>query len=331
MLEGPIKLNMNEMPYPPPSGVFESALKGLSNLNRYTEFEDMERLRDLLVDYSEVKKEQIVLSPGSDILLREVIHSFSKDRKVVTVSPSFFPTVESAKRFSTKWVSIRLSPSTFELNPEIIMGQLNVPSLVIIDNPNNPTGRLLLDREMVESITEMTNTLLVIDEAYYEFAGVTYADMVQDHPNLAVTRTMDKSFSLAGARIGYIIAGEAFLDGFVSFYPFLPRSSLYAAAEALRELDYMRKNVHRVIEERERVRRTIEKSGALVYSSDTNFLLMRTDVSDLRVRLEEMGIFICDLSNQLSPGFFRVSIGKREENDAFISGYLKIIETRDHG
>ena len=327
MLNRPIKLNMNEMPYPPPSGVFESALKELSNLNRYAEVEDMELLRDLLAVYSDVKKENIVLSPGSDILLRELIHSFSKDRKVVTVSPSFFPIVESAKRFSMKWVSIKLSPSTFDLNPDILMAQLNVPSLVIIDNPNNPTGRLLLDRGMVESITKMTDTLLVIDEAYYEFSGVTFADMVNDHANLAITRTMDKSFGLAGARIGYTIAGKAFLDGINSFYPFLSRFSLSAAVEALREPDYMRENVHKVIEERERVCKALEKSGALVYSSDANFLLVRTEIPDLKGRLEEMGILIFDLSNQLPPGFVRVSIGKREENDAFLSGYKKIYET----
>jgi len=82
---------------------------------------------------------------------------------------------------------------------------------------------------------------MVVDEAYYEFSGITFAGMVQAYPNLAITRTMDKAFSLAGARIGYMIAGEAFLDAFSSFYMILPRPSLGVAIQALKDPGYMRK------------------------------------------------------------------------------------------
>ncbi len=324
MLKQTIKLNLNEMPYPPSWEVVESARKGLSYLNRYTEFEETERLRSLLADYSRIPKTHIILSPGSDILLREIIHSFSKGRKILTVSPSFFPTVEAAKQFATKWLSIKLSPPEFDLNPDILMDQLKVPSLVIVDNPNNPTGKVLMNRGMVESIIEKTDMLLVVDEAYYEFSGVTFADMVQNYPNLAITRTMDKAFSLAGARVGYTIAGEAFIDKFVSFYPFLPRSSLYAAIEALNNSGYMRENVHRIVKERERVYISLNSLGVSVYPSSTNFLLIKAEIPDLIRKLKEIGILIADLSNQLPPGFVRVSVGTREENDAFITEYTKM-------
>jgi len=116
-------------------------------------------------------------------------------------------TVQAAKQFATKLISIRLSPPDFDLNPDLLLDQLNEPCLVILDNPNNPTGKILLDRKMVGSIVDHRDVLIVVDEAYYEFSGVTFADMVQEHPNLAITRTMDKACSLAGARIGYMIAG----------------------------------------------------------------------------------------------------------------------------
>ena len=327
MLRKSIKLNMNEVPYLPPREVIEAARRGLAKLNRYADPEDLGRLRGLLAGYSGVLEEHVVLSPGSDILLREVIHTFSKGRKVIMVSPSFFPTVQAAKQFATKLVSIRLSPPQFDLDLDLLMDELKEPCLVIVDNPNNPTGKLLLDRQAVEAIIESTDTLLVVDEAYYEFSGVTFADMVHDHPNLAVTRTMDKAFSLAGARIGYIIAGEAFGNAFSSFYAFLPQPSLYAAIEALNHPDYVRRNVQRVVEERERVWRTLNELAVRVCQSTTNFLLVKTEIPEMAKRLSDVGVLVQDLSNQLPSGFVRVSIGTGEENDAFIAGYVKIRET----
>jgi len=139
---------------------------------------------------------------------------------------------------------------------------------------------------------------------------------------------MDKAFSLAGARIGYIIAGEAFLDAFSSFHMILPRPSLFAAIQALKNPDYMRRNGSRVIAERERVWNALNDNLAVqVYKSMTNFLLLKTNIPDIVGKLADIGILISDLSNQLSSGFIRVSIGNREENDAFISGYMKICET----
>jgi len=326
MLKETVRLNMNEVPYPPPQEIIEAAQKGLSNLNRYADSEDLERLRELLAGYSGVPKGFITLSPGSDLLLREVIHTSSKGRKVVIISPSFFPTVQAAKQFATKLISIRLSPQEFDLDLDLLADQLREPCLVIMDNPNNPTGKILLDRQTVEAIIENRNILLVLDEAYYEFSGITFADMVQSCPNLAITRTMDKAFSLAGARIGYIVAGKAFSDAFSSLYVLLPQSSLYAAIAALNAPGYMKRNVHRIIKERERVWSTLIKLGVHVYSSSANFLLMKAGVPDAAEKFKEIGVLVSDLSNQLPPGFIRVSIGTREENDAFISGYLQIRE-----
>jgi histidinol-phosphate aminotransferase len=240
------------------------------------------------------------------------------------VSPSFVPTVHAAKQFATKLVGIRLSSPDFDLNFNLLLDQLQGPCLLIIDNLNNPTGKILLDRQMVESIVENTAALLVVDEAYYEFSKVTFVDMVNDHPNLAITRTMDKAFSLAGARIGYMVAGEAFLEAFSSFYMLMPRTRLFAAIAALQYPAYMRRNVGRVIAERERVWQTLRELAIQVYPSTSNFLLAKTDVPDLVRRLDNMDIQILDLSDQLSPAFIRVSIGTPDENDAFIQGYLKI-------
>jgi histidinol-phosphate aminotransferase len=329
MLKRTIKLNMNEMPFNPPEEVIEAARKALSNLNRYTDPEDIERLRGLLADYSAVPKKHIILGPGSDLLLREAIQTCSKGRKVIVVSPSFFPTVQAAKQFATRLISIRLSPPEFDLDLHFLIDELKEPSLVIIDNPNNPTGKILLDRDAAEAIIENRDALLLIDEAYYEFSGMTFAHMVQNSPNLAITRTMDKAFSLAGARVGYAIAGKAFLEAFSSFYAFIPQSNLEAAAEALKNPDYMKKNIHRIIKERARVMKKLGELDIQVFPSSTNFFLAMTKIPDAVRKLRDIGILISDLSNQLPPGFIRISIGTREENDIFIAGYKKICKASD--
>jgi histidinol-phosphate aminotransferase len=313
-----IRLHMNEMPYPPSPGVVKAAQQGLAGLNRYADPAELETLRGLLAGYCRVPSDRVVLSPGSDLLLREVIHTFSQGRRVITPSPSFFPTVQAAKQFASEWLSIRLSPPAFDLNTKLLMGVLEGPSLVILDNPNNPTGRLLLDPPAVEALLQQENVLLVIDEAYYEFSRVTFVDRVADHPRLAVIRTLDKAFSLAGARVGYGIVGEAFQDALSSFYAFLPRPSLCVAIEALKRPEEMRENVRRVVGERERLQRALDALRVQVYPSSTNFLLVQSEVPDLVARLRGEGVLVSDVSNQLPAGFFRVSVGTPGENDAFV-------------
>ena len=99
------------------------------------------------------------------------------------------------------------------------------------------------------------------------------ADMVQNRPNLAIMRTMDKALSLAGARVGYVLAGKSFLEALSSFYAFLPQCSLHVAIEALTNPGYIKRNIHIVIEERKRVMRTLDKLGVRLFPSNTNFFL----------------------------------------------------------
>ena len=336
MLKRPIRLDMNEDPFLPPANVIAAARKGLSRLNRYADAEDLAQLRRLLADYAGVDDRRVVLGPGSEILLREMIHAFAGKRKVVMLSPSFLPVVEVARETAASWTGLRLSPPGFELQPEILLAETQGPCLVIIDSPNNPTGHLMLERQTVRALVENEEALLVIDEAYQEFARMhgadeeatdsSFIDLVEDYANLAVTRTLDKAFGLAGARVGYAAIGEAFRSVFASFYPLLPQPSLGAALEALEHPAYVEQHVSRLIEERERLRQALQEAEARVYASHANFLLVRSRAPDMAARLRDEGVLVSDVSNQLPPGFIRVSVGTRRENDAFLAAYRRIME-----
>jgi histidinol-phosphate aminotransferase len=319
-----LKLDLNEMPYCPPENVIKAAQRGLLHLNRYAEGDALERLAVLLAEYAGVDREQIVIGPGSDLLLREIVLCFGVRRKVVMVSPTFLPTVRVARRFARKLISIRLDRPDFNLAREPLLQELQEPCLVIIDNPNNPTGKLLVDRDFVEEILEQPDTLLVVDEAYFEFSGLTFTEKVANHANLALSRTLDKAFGLAGVRIGYLIAGQAFLGAFSTAFSFLPQPSLEAAIEALLHQNYMWKNVQRVVHERERLSEELETQGEIVFPSSTNFLLLRSRIPSPVEELRERGVLVMDVSNQLGPGFIRVNLGMPEENDAFLRTYRKI-------
>jgi histidinol-phosphate aminotransferase len=293
-------------------------------LNRYSDNHTLIRLAALLGEYAGVDRDRIVIGPGSDLLLREIVLCFGSHRKVVVVSPTFPPTVNVAERFARKLVRIRLNLPDYTLARLPLLAELREPSLVIIDNPNNPTGKLLLDREIVEEILEQPDTLLVVDETYYEFSGLTFAEKTGVHVNLAVSRTLDKAFGLAGARIGYLIAGQMFLGSFSNAFSFLPRPSLEAAIEALFHRNYMWQNVQRIVQERERVSRELETQKDVVFPSSTNYILFKSILPTLAERLRERCVLVTDVSDQLGPGFIRVNLGTPEENDAFVRTYRSI-------
>ncbi|MEA1897160.1 MAG: aminotransferase class I/II-fold pyridoxal phosphate-dependent enzyme [Bacteroidota bacterium] len=319
-----INLHMNENPYLPTESIKKAAVKGMKNVNRYSEIKYLVELKKLIGKYSDMSLDRIILSPGSDFLLREVINIFSKDRKIIMVNPSFFPVSQYAKKLAHKLTKIQLSPPGFKLDTDLILNELDEPTLLILDNPNNPTGAILLDNELVENILQSKNVLLLVDEAYYEFSGQTFANLIKKYPNLAITRTMDKAFSLAGLRLGYLLAGDYFKDQFSDFPAFLSRPTLFAAIEALKNPEYLTINVNNILGEKARVEKELTKIRIQVFPGSTNFILIKSKLPDFGKKLMDSGIIIKDLSEQWLSDFYRISIGLPEENDTLLSIIKKI-------
>jgi len=318
---------MNEMPFLPPDSVLEAVQQGAGHINRYADFDEMRKLRKKLAEYSGVDQERIFLSPGSDLILREIVLLFARGRKLVLVSPSFLPTAQAARGIADTIINLRLNPPEFSFQAEHLIQEACEPSLIIIENPNNPTGRILLNRSMIEQVLVNQDVLLVIDEAYFEFSGETCADMVSRYPNLAVTRTLDKAFSLAGARVGYMLAGDRFVEAFTAFTTILPQPSLRAAMAALDSSEYAVENIRLIGRERQRLRKELSLLGIPSVESRTNFLLLFSDTPDMYRRLREKGVLVGDVSSQLPSGYIRVSLGTKEENTVFLDTMRDITST----
>jgi len=196
---------------------------------------------------------------------------------------------------------------------------------LVFDSPNNPTGNLILNRNDVESILNFDNVILLVDEAYFEFSKVSFVDLIEKYQNLAIVRTLSKSFGLAGSGIGYLLAGNLIRRRFQGLEIMLPYPSVIAGINALKNSNYMTDYVKEIENEKKRITNNLLKLGVTVFPSFANFLLLKTKIQNLSQILAKLGILVHDVSPQLSSEFIRVTIGSKNENDYFLKALEKII------
>lgn len=319
-----LRLHRNELPWRPTDAVLQAARNALGDLNRYTDGSVHRLLAERLAAYVGVPPERIVLAPGSEVLLREAVYLFSRTRKVITLSPSFLPTMRAVQQVAERLLRVRLTLPAMALDMELLESEIDGPTLLVFDNPNNPTGQLVLNRDQVTGLLEHGDVLLILDEAYFEFAGWTCADMVEGHPNLLVTRSMDKAFGLAGAGMGYAVAGDAFLQALEGLYTYLPQVSVHVALAALEHSGAAHERVQEIVRLRSDLLAGLQGMGAEVYPSRTNFLLVRSNHTDMIRELAARGIWVLDVTEQMPPGFLRVTVGTAAENEVLLAAWREL-------
>jgi histidinol-phosphate aminotransferase len=225
-------------------------------------------------------------------------------------------------------VRIKLPAPDFGLDKRILESEIEGPTLIFLDNPNNPTGKMVLSPGEIESLLRNEDLLFILDEAYYEFSKVTCSRLVENCPNLLVTRTLDKVFSLAGTRIGYGLAGDVFLKKMAPLFTYLPQSTILASIKSLELSNVMLERVENLCSERDRLYRELRRTNIEVFKSNGNFLLIKSPDPLTAESLRERGILVKDLSDQMPPGFIRVSVGKPEENDLFANELNYLLSSR---
>lgn len=320
-----IRLNMNEMYKTPPKDVITSVKESIDQINRYSSQKDVEHLIKQLSNYVEVPTESIFLSPGSDLLIKEVMFLFSVNRKIIIADPTFIIINNSAQSTDSPLLKIKLNEPNFQIPLEAIIKELDTPSLVVFDNPNNPTGNIIITQNDVKRILGNENVILLLDEAYFEFSKVSYVDLISKFPNLAIVRTLSKSFGLAGSGIGYLIAGGLIMKKLQGLEIMLPYPSVIAGIKALQNQKYMEDYVKEIEAEKKRITGISSELGVTIYPSFTNFLLIKTRIQNISKKLEESGVLVHDVSNQLGSNYFRITIGSEKENNIFLESLQNII------
>ena len=345
-IDVPVRLNVNENPYPPSAAVIESIATAVAQaaqgLNRYPE-RDFPRLRAALADYLEAESgahltpEQIWAANGSNEVMLHVLQAFGgPGRTCLTFTPTYSMYPEYARDTLTDYAT-RPRRKDFTLDVDAAVSAINElrPAVVVLASPNNPTGTALPLEDIkrileaalghgpilgaeIGSPARASDCVVVIDEAYAEFRrpGVPSAlDLVGPaHPHLAVTRTMSKAFGAAGLRLGYLAADRALVDALrVVRLPYhLSAVTQAAALAALSHRDELMAQVASLRDERDAFVEWLRAQGLVAHESDANFVLFGPfpDREAVWQALLDAGVLIRVVGPE---GFLRASIGTPDE------------------
>jgi histidinol-phosphate aminotransferase len=316
-----IKLDGNENLY----GCSPKVHQALANYAYYHNYPDPEQreLRKALEEYIGLGCRHIVCGMGSDDLIDLILRLFLKPGdEVINCPPTFgmYP-------FSTDVCGGRVVdvPRTEDFAVDVagIKKVLTRKAKVIfVASPNNPTGNTATENEIMELVD--TGKIIVVDEAYFEFGNVTVANLVPSYPNLIVLRTFSKWAGLAGLRIGYGFFPVRIADYLMKIkQPYNANAAAQAAVLAsLADLDYLRANVARIVEERKRLFEELKKLGWLKpYPSRANFILCslpRGKAREIWQHLRKRGIFVRYFDTPLLKDCLRISVGRPEDTDALV-------------
>ena len=330
---GYIKLNTNENPYPPSPRVLAAIAKALNeDLRKYPDPMATAARRKAAEVYG-TKPERVLGGNGSDELLTIITRCFAGEGdKIVFPYPSYSLYHTLAEIQGAKPMAVEF-PDDYSLPKEIVQPDAK---LTFIPNPNSPSGTFIPKAEL-RRLAKKTSGVLVIDEAYVDFADENCLDLVDEFPNVIVLRTFSKSFSLAGMRIGFAFAQEPLIEGLVKAKDSYNVNRLWiaAAVASLDDLDYVRKNVQTIKKDREYLVKELRRMGLFVYPSQANFVMARLDSEEqakgVYERLKAQKILIRYWSKPRIDDCVRITVGTREEIDALLRALAALLENLKKG
>jgi histidinol-phosphate aminotransferase len=334
-----IKLNTNENPYPP-SPLVSEVLRQFNpeSLRRYPPA-TAQKFRQLAAELHGLSLENVIATRGGDELLRLAITTFvDPGEKIGMTDPTYSLYSVLAQIQDCPFVEIPLLddwalPAGFARS----MNDAEV-KLTFLVNPHAPTGALL-PIDQVSKLASELNSILLLDEAYINFVDHNYqtSQLVKQHDNLVILRTLSKGYSLAGLRFGYGLADHSLIEPMLNktrdSYNLDFISQLIAEA-AIADQEYVRGNWEKVIAERNRLQEQLRALGIACTNSQANFLLatippsIDSNAAGLYQKLKERHILVRYFNAQRLDDKLRISVGTRKENDQLLSTLGEILNQR---
>ncbi|OPY86019.1 MAG: Histidinol-phosphate aminotransferase [Smithella sp. PtaU1.Bin162] len=319
-----IKLNTNENPYPPSPRVI-AAIKAATNdtLRLYPD-PTCDELRATIAGYYQLNKDQVFIGNGSDELLAFAFPAFFEPAGnpvlFAEVTYSFYPVYAAFFNINCRLVPV---DGEFNIDEE---GYYQDNGGIIIANPNAPTGKGV-SRKMIEKVLERNKgNVVIVDEAYIDFGGESSVPLVGNYPNLLIIKTLSKSRSLAGLRVGYALGNAGLIEGMIRIKDSInsytvDRLALAGAIEAIRDNAYFQETKTKIIQTRKRVTAKLTKIGFNVIPSQANFIFVSSNKCPGKVLFEKLrakGILVRYFNKPGIDNFIRVSIGTDEEMNSFL-------------
>jgi histidinol-phosphate aminotransferase len=332
-----LRFGGNESPYPPPQELLDAIAAAAGRMNRYP-FGMETSLAEALSARLECSAEQVMIAPGTSALLEAVIKGLGgPDREVVYPDSSYpaYGAAASAVRARARPVPLRPDGSC-DIEG-IADACTDRTSLVIVCNPNNPTGGMAPSKELRTLIDALpASTLLMIDEAYWEFTdeyargGRGALDYLECGRPVLVTRTFSKFYGLAGLRVGYGVASR---DIAAELHARLRLggsnvAGLVAAEAALGLTGVFAERAERIKAQRERLSQAFGDLGFDPLPSQTNFIFCPHTDADLPAKLMAAGHWVRDGRSVQMPGGMRVTVGSPDENDMLLAAVQAITGSR---
>ena len=323
------KLNTNESPYPPGPRTVEAVqdAQRARSLRLYCD-PDATALKDALAERYDTSRSNVFVSNGSDDILNFAFMAFGEQGvKYPAISYGFYPVFSQLHGLAEHRIPLK---EDFSIDPAEYAGN---DALVVIANPNAPTG-IPLGLEQIREILEANpDQVVVIDEAYIDFGGGSCVPLTKQYENLLVVQTFSKSRSLAGARLGYAIAAASLIADLETIkYSTNPYNvntvSAAAGCAALSEESYYQENCRKIQETRERAAARLSELGFRVIPSVSNFLFVSTDRiggKELYEKLKDRHILIRHFDNPAISEYNRITIGTDEEMEILFAGIEEIL------
>lgn len=321
----PLKLDWNESTIPPSPHVTRAIVEFLEDSHPLNWYPDLkaQALRKAIGRYTGVPVEGILVTNGSDAALDLVCRTYlDPGDEVVVASPTYGHFLVFARASGAVPVEVHAA-NPFAVPTGALLERLRTTTrLLYLASPNNPTGVVTPAEDVARICRAFPGTLVVADEAYHEFCGETCAPLVRTLPNLVVTRTFSKCFSIAGLRVGYLLSGEDVMRELLKLHN--PKSvnalGQVAALAALEDREFREAYVAEVRAAREALVAALRDRGADARSTRANFVLVRVaDPGGLVQALESAGVFVRDRSHIRGfEGYVRITVGTRAQMEEVV-------------
>ena len=323
-----IKLNTNESPYPPSNKVLEAVSKSeVADLRLYCD-PDCSKLKNAMAELFKVTENNIFLSNGSDDILNFAFMAYGQKGAVYPdITYGFYSVFAELHGVESEIIPL-IEDFTIGIDD-----YKNKGKLVVIANPNAPTGIALSLSEIEEIVKQNPASVVLIDEAYVDFGGESCYKLTEKYENLLCVGTFSKSRSLAGGRLGFAIANENLIKDLekikYSTNPYnINRLTQVAGFATIKDNDYYLKNCEKIVETREFATVELRKLGFEVLPSKANFIFAKSDKIggfELYQKLKEKSVLIRHFEKERIKDFNRITIGTMGEMEILIEKIKEIL------
>ena len=319
-----LKLNSNENLFLSRKQVQEVLLEAAYETDpRLYPQDEEEKLRQKIAKQNNIESNQVMITAGGDQLIELLFSLLSPGDKVTAVSPTFSMYPRAAQQRDVELVEAFVEPD-FSLNPEKTLELVKESELLVVCNPNNPTGNQF-PKESVIKLIEGFDGLVLLDEAYQEYSEYSLAELVNKYDNLVILRTFSKAYGLAGLRLGYCLACKELVatlrEKYMMPYP-VSNLILKVGIKMLEQAPAVLEAVEEAKQERAWLTSELNKTnGVSAYPSDACFVLFKTEklIHGVYEALLSQGIIV-SRQTVFDTEYLRVTVAPRKLGERFIEG-----------